>query len=144
MQSRFLIYTIVIALSVAAIAGVVQLGERWHPSGGSAAVATSAAPAEDSAATALGRPLALLIVQLLVIVLATQLAGSIATRLRQPAVVGEIAAGLMLGPSLLGQVSPPPRRFSSLTRRSVSCSFSVSSESSSSCSAWVWKSTSAT
>ena len=110
MQSRFLIYTIVIALSVAAIAGVVQLGERWHPSG-SAAVATSAAPAEDSAATALGRPLALLIVQLLVIVLATQLAGAIATRLRQPAVVGEIAAGLMLGPSLLGQVSPAAAAF---------------------------------
>ena len=64
-----------------------------------------------SATTALGRPLALLIVQLLVIVLATQLAGAIATRLRQPAVVGEIAAGLMLGPSLLGQVSPAAAAF---------------------------------
>jgi Kef-type K+ transport system membrane component KefB len=111
MQSRFLIYTIVIALSVAAIVGVVQLGERWHPSGGNVAVSSSAAPGQDVATAALARPLALLIVQLLVIVLATQLAGAIATRLRQPAVIGEIAAGLMLGPSLLGQVSPAAAAF---------------------------------
>ena len=76
MQSRFLIYTIVIALSVAAIAGVLQLGERWHPSGEHCRRRdVRAAPAQDVATTPCGRPLALLIVQLLVIVLATQTGG---------------------------------------------------------------------
>jgi Kef-type K+ transport system membrane component KefB len=55
---------------------------------------------------ALRQPLALLIVQLLVIILATQLAGALATAVRQPAVIGEIAAGLCLGPSLLGALAP--------------------------------------
>jgi Kef-type K+ transport system membrane component KefB len=44
--------------------------------------------------------------QLVVIVAATRLAGALAARLRQPRVVGEIAAGLLLGPSLLGRVAP--------------------------------------
>jgi Kef-type K+ transport system membrane component KefB len=111
MQSRFLIYAIVIALSVAAIAGVVHLGERWHPAAGIAAVNAAGAEAHGATTNPLARPLALLIIQLLVIVLATQLAGALATRLRQPAVVGEIAAGLMLGPSLLGQAWPAAAAF---------------------------------
>lgn len=44
--------------------------------------------------------------QLVVIVAATRLLGALAARLRQPRVVGEIAAGLLLGPSLLGRVAP--------------------------------------
>ncbi|HEU0107268.1 MAG TPA: cation:proton antiporter, partial [Vicinamibacteria bacterium] len=44
--------------------------------------------------------------QLLVIVAATRLVGALAARLRQPRVVGEIAAGLLLGPSLLGRLAP--------------------------------------
>ena len=59
---------------------------------------------QRTAADALRRPLALLIIQLLVIVLATQTVGSLASLFRQPTVVGEIAAGLLLGPSLVGQL----------------------------------------
>jgi Kef-type K+ transport system membrane component KefB len=44
--------------------------------------------------------------QLVVIVVATRLLGALAARLRQPRVVGEIAAGLLLGPSLLGRLAP--------------------------------------
>ena len=44
--------------------------------------------------------------QLVVIVAATRLVGALAARLRQPRVVGEIAAGLLLGPSLLGRFAP--------------------------------------
>jgi Kef-type K+ transport system membrane component KefB len=44
--------------------------------------------------------------QLVVIVAATRLVGALAARLRQPRVVGEIAAGLLLGPSLLGRLAP--------------------------------------
>ena len=44
--------------------------------------------------------------QLVVVVAATRLVGALAARLRQPRVVGEIAAGLLLGPSLLGRLAP--------------------------------------
>jgi Kef-type K+ transport system membrane component KefB len=46
------------------------------------------------------------LVQLIVIVLAARLAGSAAAALRQPRVIGEMIAGLALGPSLLGRLFP--------------------------------------
>jgi len=46
------------------------------------------------------------LLQLAVIVLAARAAGEIAVRLSQSRAVGEIIAGLMLGPSLLGLLSP--------------------------------------
>jgi Kef-type K+ transport system membrane component KefB len=47
-----------------------------------------------------------LLVQLVVIVLIARLAGITARRLGQPIVVGEILAGLVLGPSFLGRAFP--------------------------------------
>ncbi len=44
--------------------------------------------------------------QIVVIIVATRLLGGLAARLGQPRVVGEIAAGLLLGPSLLGRLAP--------------------------------------
>ena len=83
MQSRFLIYTIVIALSVAAIAGVVQLGETLAPERRQCrrrhVRRTGGGCSRDGLSVG---PLALLIVQLLVIVLATQVAGAIASTAR--------------------------------------------------------------
>ena len=46
------------------------------------------------------------LVQLVVIVAAARIAGVLARRLGQPAVVGEVVAGLLLGPSLLGWLLP--------------------------------------
>ncbi len=50
--------------------------------------------------------LLLVIIQLVVIMGAARLAGNLFKRLGQPVVCGEIAAGLILGPSLLGRVFP--------------------------------------
>jgi Kef-type K+ transport system membrane component KefB len=47
-----------------------------------------------------------LLVQLVVIILAARLGAVVARWLRQPAVVGEIVAGLVLGPSVFGAVAP--------------------------------------
>ena len=44
--------------------------------------------------------------QLLVLLLAARTFGALLRRLGQPSVVGELAAGLVLGPSVLGRVSP--------------------------------------
>src|SRR5262245_59234858 len=100
-RRRAFVYTAVIAVSVGAIAAILQLGELWLTPG--AATTTLAEPAAGSHVRG---ALAVLIVQLLVIILATQLVGSLAGLIRQPSVIGEIAAGLLLGPSLLGQIWP--------------------------------------
>jgi len=59
----------------------------------------------------LEEPLGRLLLQLIVIVLACRAAGMIFVRLGQPAVIGEMAAGLLLGPSLFGWLSPGAFRF---------------------------------
>jgi Kef-type K+ transport system membrane component KefB len=49
-------------------------------------------------------PVDLLILDLVVILIAAQLLGSAARRLGQPVVIGQILAGLLLGPTLLGRL----------------------------------------
>lgn len=51
-------------------------------------------------------PLFIFLIQLILVLSVAHGAGWIAQRLRQPRVVGEMAAGILLGPSLLGQVAP--------------------------------------
>jgi Kef-type K+ transport system membrane component KefB len=43
---------------------------------------------------------------LVVIIVAARLCGALCKRLHQPPVIGEVIAGILLGPSLLGRVSP--------------------------------------
>ncbi len=50
--------------------------------------------------------LPLLLVQIVVILLATRVTGSLFARIRQPRVIGEMTAGILLGPSLLGWIAP--------------------------------------
>ena len=47
-----------------------------------------------------------ILLQLIVMILAARLMNTVARKLGQPGVVGEIVAGLMLGPSLLGHFFP--------------------------------------
>jgi len=65
--------------------------------------------------------LALLVLQISVIILVSRLAGSLAAMIRQPRVIGEVFAGILLGPSLLGWAAPgvfawlfPPASFAVL------------------------------
>lgn len=51
-------------------------------------------------------PLPLIVLQACVIIVAARLIGSLARRLGQPAVIAEVIAGILLGPSLLGRVAP--------------------------------------
>jgi len=50
--------------------------------------------------------LPLLLAQIVVVLVVTRLTGLLLARLHQPRVVGEMAAGLLLGPSLLGFLAP--------------------------------------
>lgn len=54
----------------------------------------------------LKHPLAILLAQIVTIVLAARLFGWISNKIGQPAVIGEMIAGIVLGPSLLGMYFP--------------------------------------
>jgi Kef-type K+ transport system membrane component KefB len=59
----------------------------------------------------LHHPLAILILQISTIICVARLFGTLANKIGQPTVVGEIIAGIVLGPSLLGFVSPEISEF---------------------------------
>src|SRR5690606_38586169 len=54
----------------------------------------------------LHHPLGLLLVQIITIIIAARFMGWLCTKVGQPTVIGEMLAGILLGPSLLGQVAP--------------------------------------
>ncbi len=108
MNRRVLTYTLVIVVSVGVILGLIRLGDVWYSPEAleTAGHATGPAPMPG-----VERRLVVLIGQLLLIVAATQIVGKLATLVRQPSVIGEIAAGLLLGPSLFGGLWPDAYAF---------------------------------
>jgi Kef-type K+ transport system membrane component KefB len=59
----------------------------------------------------LNHPLSKLLIQVIVIVAAARVVGSAFRRIGQPPVIGEMVAGILLGPSLLGWAWPPAMEF---------------------------------
>ncbi len=104
-------YSAVIGGFVLAIALLLQTGDRWFSVSAGAPLAAHASKLIPRDATSawianVQQPLPVLIVQLLLIISLARLCGRAAESLRQPPVMGEIAAGIMLGPSLLGHFAP--------------------------------------
>src|SRR5438552_2545451 len=65
--------------------------------------------AQPCARTSLSRrrlPLSLLLIQVVIILALSRLIGSIVSTIGQPRVIGEMIAGLVLGPSCLGWLLP--------------------------------------
>jgi Kef-type K+ transport system membrane component KefB len=56
-------------------------------------------------------PVSILLLQLVVIIVAARLTGKLFQKIGQPRVMGEIVAGIVLGPSLLGWLSPATMAF---------------------------------
>ncbi|MES2705247.1 MAG: cation:proton antiporter [Verrucomicrobiota bacterium] len=120
----------VIAVSHAAAAqpAAPAAAAAAHAANGVSAGTTMPAPAPsavDSMLAALREnfhtPLSYLFLQLVIILTVSRMMGKIFTRLGQPAVVGEMAAGILLGPSLFGLLAPdlfqsvfPPSSFGNL------------------------------
>jgi Kef-type K+ transport system membrane component KefB len=59
----------------------------------------------------LRQPVCVLVLQVIVVVAAATLVGGLFRRLGQPAVIGEMVAGILLGPSLLGLLAPGTEAF---------------------------------
>ena len=116
MTRTTLFYVFTLGLVILAILGVLQLGSALPLPEGSPEVSreVATAPGQQSAGEAMygairanfAHPLSHLFLQLLVIIVASRVMGQIFTRLGQPSVVGEMAAGILLGPSLFGLLAP--------------------------------------
>ena len=106
----FVFYIIVLLASVAALWGTLQLGGGLAESSTPQLAAASGARAFDNFTASvqhhLQSTIGLLLLQILVILMAARMMGWIFRKLRQPAVIGEIVAGILLGPSLFGRLAP--------------------------------------
>ena len=114
MRRTLFVYATVIGLCVLTIVAILRLGETRFPQSVPGAIAQAAELPAAATAPLLAHvraPLPILIIQLLLIVTVARLFGRAASLVRQPPVVGEIAAGLALGPSLLGHVWPAAAAF---------------------------------
>jgi len=82
----------------------LEIGEKITPSKGTGA--TMWENFTDSFLTNLHHPLALLLAQIVTIIMVAKLFGWICVKLKQPSVIGEMIAGIVLGPSLVGLYFP--------------------------------------
>jgi Kef-type K+ transport system membrane component KefB len=106
---RFLpTYATLVGLPALALFIILRVGDSVIRA--SAAVTHAGAPPAAGPAAhatpATGFDLPLLLIQIIVILVAARLTGALVRRLGQPQVVGEMIAGIALGPSLLGAQAP--------------------------------------
>jgi Kef-type K+ transport system membrane component KefB len=120
MRKQTLLYPVIIGIFGCLIWFIINKGAHLPVKGGQAAATATAlthttpvAPASawEQWLHSLQHPLSLLLLQIIVIVLAARLFGRLARFVKQPAVVGEIIAGICLGPSLLGWIWPGSSQF---------------------------------
>lgn len=100
MRRTLLPYAVLLFVFVGAIVAVLGYGR--HLEGGRVAAPPATAARDGGIAT----PLATLLTQIVVVVVAARLCGRLSARIGQPKVIGEIVAGILLGPSLLGWAAP--------------------------------------
>jgi Kef-type K+ transport system membrane component KefB len=124
MNKRLLLYPLIIGFFGCMIWFVINQGSHLSTDGSTpASTVTTAAPVPAIAAQSTAEsvwssmvenvhhPLALLLLQIILILLTARLFGWLANKIGQPAVVGEIVAGICLGPSLFGMIWPSGSAF---------------------------------
>jgi Kef-type K+ transport system membrane component KefB len=119
MNKSLLLYPLVLVLFGLGLYAVLEQGRKLQapppaaPRSNLTASAAPGAPGLEPAASLLAYlpqhfqdPLTRLLGQLILIVVVTRLCGGLAQKAGQPAVIGEMTAGILLGPSLLGWLWP--------------------------------------
>lgn len=101
-------YWFLLALFAAGLTAVLQIGGAWWPKHEAASAAPAAA---KPAAFGLDNPLGLLLLQALAIILFARLCAWLVQKVGQPRVIGEIVAGILLGPSALALIWPQAHAF---------------------------------
>ncbi|HYN20149.1 MAG TPA: cation:proton antiporter, partial [Thermoanaerobaculia bacterium] len=110
MRKHLVVYVALLVISIIGLSLLLSVGSRLESGVPAAAANAAEAPATGGITVALqqhaAEPLSLLLLQIVVIVIAARLTGALFARMGQPAVIGEMVAGILLGPSLLGWLSP--------------------------------------
>jgi Kef-type K+ transport system membrane component KefB len=112
MSRNVLFYAVVLLLFGAGIYFILGQGSQMEPIAAGAAAPAMAAPAAASPESHQGflshlkQPLSLLLLQVIIILAAARALGALFAKIGQPPVIGEMVAGIILGPSLLGLVVP--------------------------------------
>jgi Kef-type K+ transport system membrane component KefB len=100
-SKSILAYVLMFALTVGGFWLIRQAGEGLESAG-------AAAPAGPRAAA---DALPHVLIALVAVLIAARAVGAIFRRLHQPPVIGEVLAGILLGPSLLGRIAPDAYAF---------------------------------
>jgi Kef-type K+ transport system membrane component KefB len=100
-------YGLMIAATVALFFAVRAFGETLA----APELATAEAPGKSATTAAASHPLLHLLVALTAVIVLGRILAALFVYLRQPPVIGEVLAGIFLGPSLLGQLSPEAAQF---------------------------------
>jgi len=127
MRRNLLFYIAVLAVFGAGTYFMLKVGARLRPGGDVSAKRIEATQIESPGQSPkletsprglagalfenLREPLSILLLQVLVILIAARLVGRLFLKIGQPAVIGEMVAGIILGPSLLGMLSPDAQAF---------------------------------
>ena len=99
-----LAYAFVLIAFGAALSGIISFGSTLHRA--PALLPAPAAPTPIGASAWALNPIALLLLQVLVIIAVTRFLANVTRRFRQPGVIGEVIGGIILGPSVLGFLWP--------------------------------------
>lgn len=109
-KKNYLIYIIMLILFGGLIYGAIKEGSRFdHYKAVSVAGVPQAEPFDmfvEVVSDNLYHPLTTLLIQVVVVLITVRLFGYLFQRIGQPGVIGEIVAGIVLGPSLLGKYFP--------------------------------------
>ncbi len=119
MKKAHYLYPLLLLGFLLSIYAVVELGQKLQPTAPSLPQTQPTVPMLDEISGVgpsaslwdnvlenLQDPLARLLAQIILIIVAAKICGALAKAARQPAVIGEMIAGILLGPSLLGWLSP--------------------------------------
>ncbi len=105
MRKHLVAYVLVLVTFGFGTTFILRLGARLPPG------QPPPAAGGGSVAAAAGHPQSILLLQILVILVAARVVGVLFRRLGQPAVIGEMLAGILLGPSFLGMLFPGSQAF---------------------------------
>lgn len=106
---HYLPYLLLLVVFVAGVWLILATGARLHPI--TTATAPSPIPASNILWENFRTPLSILLTQIIVILLMAGLFRRLFRSIHQPPVMGEMVAGIVLGPSVLGLIYPPALSF---------------------------------
>lgn len=108
-KRNYIIYTILLIVFALAMAWIARMGKCYDgmaPQESTRVVESMGSMIYDTLTGNLSHPLSLLLLQIIAIMIAVRVFSYLFKYLGQPGVIGEIVAGIVLGPSVLGHFFP--------------------------------------